>query len=92
MAWNFSRCFLSHKVQLAGNHLTGIPPSQIIKKKPSTLKRKRAQSSQSKYDTSNMPLIGVPNNSDNSDNDIEDESNNEKKIQNRTNSILNKFT
>ncbi|CAG8772362.1 18031_t:CDS:2, partial [Rhizophagus irregularis] len=46
---------------------------QIIKKKPSTLKRKRAQSSQSKYDTSNMPLIGVPNNSDNSDNDIEDE-------------------
>ncbi|CAB4461001.1 unnamed protein product [Rhizophagus irregularis] len=37
------------------------PTVELLKKKPLTLKRKRAQSSQSRYNTSNVPPIGVPN-------------------------------
>lgn len=36
------------------------PTVELLKKKPSTLKRKRAQSSQSRYNTSNVPPIGAP--------------------------------
>ncbi|GET67297.1 hypothetical protein GLOIN_2v1868150 [Rhizophagus irregularis DAOM 181602=DAOM 197198] len=36
------------------------PTVELLKKKPLTLKRKRAQSSQSRYNTSNVPPIGVP--------------------------------
>jgi hypothetical protein len=36
------------------------PTVKLLKKKPLTLKRKRAQSSQSRYNTSNVPPIGVP--------------------------------
>lgn len=36
------------------------PTVELLKKKPLTLKRKRAQSSQSRHNTSNVPPIGVP--------------------------------
>ncbi|CAB4404644.1 unnamed protein product [Rhizophagus irregularis] len=29
-AWNFSCCFLSRKVQLAENYLTGIPSRSVV--------------------------------------------------------------